>query len=214
MPGAQFKAVYVPSFGSQSSRCSQKDGQQTNEYLIELSSSRRRQYKLSRKKIKLTKCNSKPALSKKKRKAERRSMPPPPPPVTERMTATRRQGGGERSQQQRRRSPRCTPQSMMKEDLFTFSQRDEHTSTNQPQWAARQAVLRTIGRMLQENSSIRERLVSLSHSSQLIGVEPGVVVCCNSPSVTRIIELPFCTPLDTMKVVKYAPLSVCLWPAS
>lgn len=102
MPGAQFKAVYVPSFGSQSSRCSQKDGQQTNEYLIELSSSRRRQDTLLTKKIKLTKCNSKPALSKKKRKDERRSMPPPRP-VIERMTAARSQGEGERSQ--RRRSP-------------------------------------------------------------------------------------------------------------
>ncbi|CAB1337728.1 unnamed protein product [Coregonus sp. 'balchen'] len=140
MPGAQFKAVYVPSFGSQSSRCSQKDGQQTKKYLIELSCSQRRHDALSTKnKIKLTKC--KPALFKKKRKEERRSMPPRRPMI-DRLTAVRSQGGGERSQHQKRGSP--------------------------DQWAARQAVLRTIGRMLQENRSIRERLVSLSQSSQVI----------------------------------------------
>ncbi|KAK6285203.1 hypothetical protein J4Q44_G00389710 [Coregonus suidteri] len=187
MPGAQFKAVYVPSFGSQSSRCSQKDGQQTKKYLIELSCSQRRHDALSTKnKIKLTKC--KPALFKKKRKEERRSMPPRRPMI-DRLTAVRSQGGGERSQHQKRGSPDVgqkssflpcssmsntgTAQSMMSEDIFTFYQRDKHTSTNQTQWAARQAVLRTIGRMLQENRSIRERLVSLSQSSQILTVVVG-----------------------------------------
>ncbi|KAJ8014955.1 hypothetical protein DPEC_G00021140 [Dallia pectoralis] len=61
-----------------------------------------------------------------------------------------------------------SPQSMLSEDIFNFSKRDKHKSTNEPQWTIRQSVLKTIDRMLQENRSIRGRLVSLSQSKQVV----------------------------------------------
>ncbi|KAL0973801.1 hypothetical protein UPYG_G00211320 [Umbra pygmaea] len=173
MSGSQFKAVYVPCFGSQTPQ-NQRGGQQNKQYHIELSNFRGGLLDgSSTKKIKFTKCNSK--LTKSKKQSCERSMLP------QRMAGDRSRGG-EGSQQPRRGIPgvgerasflpcsssTCSPLSTLSENIFTFSQRDKSSSTKRNQWSTRQDVLRTIGRMLRENRNIRERLLSLSQNSQVI----------------------------------------------
>ena len=68
MPGAKFRAVYVPRFATRSCSSSQKSGrQQTDEYLIEFPSEQKKlgSLDLSTKKVKLTK-HTKPMITMKK----------------------------------------------------------------------------------------------------------------------------------------------------